>query len=163
MNEDLKWAIGISKATAEENLCSVCLQRGALDAEDVGALQLLITTAEQVLEAGENLPYQDTGNPARDSEHNSVVDLCLPIHAKVKQELAELKALIESAKEELPEKKEYTDLVGMMTSDDKMDRVIANDVSSVRTGYDMCRAICLPILAKKNLRIRKLEEELSRM
>jgi hypothetical protein len=88
MNEDLRWAIEVSK----EKYSSYEPQY----VEDLmKAEQLLITTAEQVLEAGENLPYQNTGNPARDSEHNSVVDECLPILAKYKMRIAKLRAVLE--------------------------------------------------------------------
>jgi hypothetical protein len=118
--------------------------------------------AEQVLEAGESLPYQDTGNPARDSEHNSVVDLCLPIHAKVKQELAELKALIESAKEELPAKKEVPDRYDTIDElGNPEDCYYEGVVRGKAKGFNEALSLCLPILAKYKMRVKELEEQLA--
>jgi hypothetical protein len=78
MNKDLREDI----QNAKEHLYE--MSNSALSVERI------IKFAEQVLEAGENLPYQDTGNPVRDSEYNSVVDECLPILAKYKMKVKEL-------------------------------------------------------------------------
>jgi hypothetical protein len=108
MNEDLKWAIGLSKATVEENLCSVCLQRGALDAEDVGVLRFLITTAEQVLEAENELPQEKCGDKFQSYEDekeergfNEALSLCLPILAKKNLRIRELEEKYLNDKDEI--------------------------------------------------------------
>jgi phage shock protein A len=82
MNKDLREDI----QNAKEHLYE--MSNSALSVERI------IKFAEQVLEAGENLPYQDTGNPVRDSEHNSVVDECLPTVAKLNLRVAELEGKI---------------------------------------------------------------------
>jgi hypothetical protein len=94
MNEDLREAIRIAKkkySSYEPQYVEDLMK----------AEQLLITTAEQVLEAGENLPYQDMGNPARDRAHNSVVNKCLPILAKKNLRIAELEEELSEAERQM--------------------------------------------------------------
>jgi phytoene/squalene synthetase len=120
MNEDLREVIEIAKLLEDWDLGE--------PADDVrGAIKLLITTAEQVLEAGENLPYQNTGNPVRDSEHNSVVDDCQPILAKKNLRIAELEDLLDSLYQDISDgtfdknenRKEYLELIGKALKEDK--------------------------------------------
>lgn len=48
----------------------------------------------------------------------------------------------------LPKKKDSIDLVEMMHSNNSIDRIIANDVSSLRTGYNMARQEDIKALEK---------------
>jgi len=124
MNEDLRGAIEVAKSiqksyetvtfkalnpTSDKTADEYLKTAAAVLRSSVGSsLQLLITTAEQVLEAGEELPEKTRNREdwRNCPEHlryldglDEAIDLCLPILARYKIKIAELEEALSAYKE----------------------------------------------------------------